>query len=232
LAACNKTQNKNRDLLESVKKMQRAGLQVMGGFIVGFDSDKETIFQRQIDFIQQSGIVTAMVGLLQAPHGTRLYQRMQEEGRLLVEMTGDNTDGTTNIIPLMDHDVLHRGYKRILDSIYSVPMFYQRVRTLLRELKPARSTVHIEPEEVAALFKAVWRMGVLGRGRWEFWKFFFWSLFHCPDKFPLAITFTVYGYHFRKVSELHVTSDTRQPTQVSESTARLSPLLYPMRPGD
>ncbi len=99
LTECNKQQNRNRDLLENVKIMQRAGLQVQGGFIVGFDSDTPSIFQRQIEFIQKSGIVTAMVGMLNAPPGTRLYERMRKEGRLIGLFSGDNVDGTTNIIP-------------------------------------------------------------------------------------------------------------------------------------
>ena len=88
LAECSKVQNRNRDLVEDVKRIQRAGLQVQGGFIVGFDHDRPSIFQRQIDFIQKSGIVTAMVGLLQAPPGTRLYERMKKEGRLRGEVIG------------------------------------------------------------------------------------------------------------------------------------------------
>jgi hypothetical protein len=83
LTECHKTQNKNRDLLESVKIIHRSGLQVMGGFIVGFDSDRPSIFQRQIDFIQKSGIITAMVGMLQAPPGTRLFDRLQRESRVV-----------------------------------------------------------------------------------------------------------------------------------------------------
>ena len=88
LAECSKVQNRNRDLVEDVKRIQRAGLQVQGGFIVGFDHDRPSIFQRQIDFIQKSGIVTAMVGLLQAPPGTRLYERMKKEGRLARGIVG------------------------------------------------------------------------------------------------------------------------------------------------
>jgi radical SAM superfamily enzyme YgiQ (UPF0313 family) len=91
LTECSKNQNKGRDLVESVKQLQRACLQVQGGFIVGFDNDTPSIFQQQVEFIQKSGIVTAMVGLLQAPPGTRLYERMQKEGRLVNEMSGDNS---------------------------------------------------------------------------------------------------------------------------------------------
>ena len=205
LAECSKTQNRNRDLVSSVKKLQQSGLQVMGGFIVGFDSDDETIFQRMIDFIQESGIVTAMVGLLQAPVGTQLYQRMLREGRIRNAYSGDNVDGETNIIPKMDAQVLKDGYRKILDSIYSAKGFYERVRTFLKDYTPARHAVTLQWEEIAALISSIFEIGIKSKERKHYWKLFFWTLFHFPKKFPLAITFTIYGYHFRKVNELHVT---------------------------
>jgi radical SAM superfamily enzyme YgiQ (UPF0313 family) len=112
LTECNKRQNRSRDLVADVKRIQRAGLQVQGGFIVGFDNDPPTIFQRQIDFIQKSGIVTAMVGLLQAVPGTKLHERLRQQGRLLGATTGDNVDGTTNFIPRMNRETLRDGYRR------------------------------------------------------------------------------------------------------------------------
>src|SRR5450756_2539692 len=138
LLECSKYQNRNRDLIDSVKTIQRAGLQVQGGFIVGFDSDTSSIFQQQIDFIQRSGIVTAMVGLLQAPYGTRLYERMKSEGRLSEEMTGDNADGSTNIVPKMGLETLREGYHKILSQIYAPQFYYERVLTFLREYPPPR----------------------------------------------------------------------------------------------
>jgi radical SAM superfamily enzyme YgiQ (UPF0313 family) len=206
LAECHKSQNKNRNLLSSVKKLQRAGLQVMGGFIVGFDNDSPSIFHRQIEFIQQSGIVTAMVGLLQAPNGTLLYQRLKNEGRLKEEMSGDNADGSTNIIPKMDITQLTSGYHDILEKIYSPKPFYDRVRTFLKEYRPQRSSVRIAPEEAYALVRSIFQLGIINKERLHFWRLFFWSLFTCPAKFPLAITFAIYGYHFRKVFELHIMS--------------------------
>jgi hypothetical protein len=176
----------------------------MGGFIVGFDSDTPSIFQRQIDFIQQSGIVTAMVGLLQAPFGTRLYARMQSEGRILDVISGDNADGTTNIIPKMDVEVLKSGYLGLIGQIYSPKLFYQRVKTLLKEYHPPHATVNIAPEEIMAFLRSILLLGIFGKERWQYWNLFFWTLFHFPSKFPQAITFTIYGYHFRKVSELHI----------------------------
>ncbi len=204
LAECSKSQNRNRDLVGSVKKLQQMGLQVMGGFIVGFDSDDETIFQRMIDFIQKTGIVTAMVGLLQAPVGTQLYQRMLREGRIKCSYSGDNVDGETNIIPKMDMSRLKKGYRQILDSIYSAKGFYERVRTFLKNYKPAKHHVTLHWEEIAAFLSSIFKIGIKSKERKQYWKLFFWTLFHCPKKFPLAITFTIYGYHFRKVNELHV----------------------------
>ena len=204
LAECNKNQNCNRNLVESVKNLQRAGLQVMGGFIVGFDSDTPSIFQRQIDFIQKSGIVTAMVGLLQAPNGTRLYERLKGEGRLLQEMSGDNADGTTNIIPKMDLKILKQGYQQILENIYSPRPFVQRVQEFLREYKLPKVSVGLSWAEIRAFFRSVFVLGIHWEGRLEYWRLFFWSLFHYPRKFPMAITFAIYGYHFNKISRLGV----------------------------
>jgi radical SAM superfamily enzyme YgiQ (UPF0313 family) len=204
LAECSKSQNRNRDLVSSVKKLQHMGLQVMGGFIVGFDSDDETIFKRMIEFIQASGIVTAMVGLLQAPIGTQLYQRMLREGRIKNTYSGDNVDGDTNIIPNMDLAVLKKGYREILTTIYSAKGFYQRVRTFLKDYNPARHPVTLQWEEIAAFLMSIFEIGIMSAERRQYWQLFFWTLFHFPKKFPLAITFSIYGYHFRKVNELHV----------------------------
>jgi radical SAM superfamily enzyme YgiQ (UPF0313 family) len=203
LAECNKQQNKNRDLLECVKLMQRAGLQVQGGFIVGFDSDTPSIFQRQIEFIQRSGIVTAMVGLLNAPSGTRLYERMREEGRLIGHMSGDNVDGTTNIVPTMGLDALREGYRNILQHIYSPKHYYGRAMTFLREYKRPKFRPPLDFQRLLAVFRSSIRLGVFGKERFQYWKMFFWTLFRRPQLFTLAITFAIYGHHFRKISKLN-----------------------------
>lgn len=204
LAECNKFQNRNRDLVESVRRLHRAGLQVQGGFIVGFDSDKPSIFQRQIDFIQNSGIVTAMVGLLQAPPGTRLYKRLKQEGRLLARSSGDNVDGTTNIIPKMNIDMLRDGYRTILNHIYSPQHYYERVRTFLEEYDPPKINPPIDLSYIGALFRSIYELGLKGVERVHYWRLFFWALFRRPRLFPLAITLSIYGFHFRRVCELHV----------------------------
>jgi radical SAM superfamily enzyme YgiQ (UPF0313 family) len=204
LVECNKLHNTRRNLVEDVKRIQRAGLQVQGGFIVGFDNDGPSIFQRQIDFIQKSGIVTAMVGLLQAPPGTRLYERLQREGRLLERISGDNVDGTTNIVPAMNLDTLLEGYKDILGHIYSPEHYYQRVKTFLREYRRPRIQAPLNLQHILAFFRSVYRLGIAGPERAQYWNLLGWTLMRRPGLFPLAVTFAIYGHHFRKVAELHV----------------------------
>ena len=204
LIECSKTQNKGRDLVESVKRLQRAGLQVQGGCIVGFDSDTPSIFQQQIDFIQKSGIVTAMVGLLQAPLGTRLYNRMREEGRLVDEFSGDNADGTTNIIPKMGLDTLREGYRNVLSHIYGPRLYYERVRTFLREYHPPEIKFNLDLQHLLAFGRSIYQLGIRGVERVQYWRLFFWTLFRRPRLFPMAITLAIYGFHFRMVAELHV----------------------------
>jgi radical SAM superfamily enzyme YgiQ (UPF0313 family) len=205
LVECNKKQNLHRDLVADVKKIQRAGLQVQGGFIIGFDNDTPSIFQRQIDFIQKSGIVTAMVGLLQAPVGTRLYNRLLQAGRLVGSFSGDNVDGGTNIIPKgMNIDMLKKGYRAVMKTLYSPKNYYARVKTFLQEYKAPRITIPLNAEYIRAFFRSVLRLGILGRERFQYWKLLFWALFRRPELFALAVTFTIYGYHFRQVMDLHL----------------------------
>ncbi len=204
LAECNKKQNTRRDLVETVKHIHRAGLQVQAGFIVGFDSDTLSIFQRQIEFIQKSGIVTAMVGLLQAPPGTRLYERLKAEGRLLGQMSGDNADGSTNIVPAMNLEVLREGYRKIMGHIYAPEHHYQRIRTFLREYRPLRTRPPFEREHFMAFWRALYHLGIRCRGRFHYWRLLLWTFFHRPGQLALAITLSIYGYHFRRVSQTHI----------------------------
>jgi radical SAM superfamily enzyme YgiQ (UPF0313 family) len=204
LAECNKQQNKNRNLLESVKLLQRSGLQVQGGFIVGFDSDTPSIFQRQIEFIQKSGIVTAMVGLLQAPPGTRLYERMRKEGRLIGIISGDNVDSTTNILPKMGLDALCEGYRNVMRHIYSPKLYYQRIKTFLREYKRPKIESPMDSQRLLAVFRSGIRLGIFGKERFQYWKILLWTLFHRPRLFALTIECAIYGHHFRKICKLYI----------------------------
>lgn len=207
LSECGKTQNHGRDLIGDIKRIQRAGIQVQGGFIVGFDHDGPSIFQRQIDFIQKSGIVTAMVGLLQAPPGTRLYERLLQKGRIRGTSTGDNVDGTTNIVPAMGLGPLLIGYQILLKQIYSPTNYYQRIRTLLREYNPIQTVrSRIGGAQYRALFRSMYKLGINGPERAEYWKLLLWTWCHRPRLLPEAVTLAIYGYHFRKVCQIHVSA--------------------------
>jgi radical SAM superfamily enzyme YgiQ (UPF0313 family) len=205
LVECNKFQNTNRDLVASVKKMQNYGLQVQGGFIVGFDNDPISIFKSQISFIQKSGIVTAMVGLLNAPPGTRLYHRLKKENRLLPGGSGDNTDGSLNFIPKMNRETLISGYKNVVKTIYSSKPYYERIKTFLEEYKPhkppkvGKGKLHFY--EIRALIRSMWVLGIKEKGRRHYWRLFSSTLLKKPRLFPLFITLSVYGFHFRKVAD-------------------------------
>lgn len=203
LAECDKKQNKNRDLVQAVKQIQRAGMQVQGGFIVGFDNDTHSIFQRQIEFIQKSGIVTAMVGVLQAPAGTKLFERLKKEGRLLGHMSG-KADGTTNIIPRMDLDALRDGYRNIMRHIYSPKHYYCRLKIFLRVYKPPKIKIPLDFQRLLAFFRSSIHLGIFGKERFRYWEILLWTLLTRPRLFTLVITLTIYGHHFRKVSNLYI----------------------------
>ena len=145
-----------------------------------------------------------MVGLLQAPLGTRLYDRMQREGRLTSQGTGDNADGSTNIVPEMGLEPLRQGYRWLLGQIYSPQLYYARVRTFLREYRTPKVTLRLEANHVLAFFCSVYQLGIRGKERAHYWALLFWALFRRPKLFPLAVTLAIYGFHCRLVTELHV----------------------------
>lgn len=204
LVECQKGQNRNRDLVEDVKRLQRAGLQVQGGFILGFDSDSPSIFQKQVEFIQNSGIVTAMVGLLQALPGTRLYERLQGAGRLCSESSGDNVDGSTNIVPIMGIETLLDGYRSLLLTLYAPKNYYRRIRTFLQEYQPQAVCTMPTSQRQRAFVRSLFRLGLFGKERLQYWKTLFWTLIHRPELVSTMVSLAIYGYHFRKVCEHHL----------------------------
>jgi radical SAM superfamily enzyme YgiQ (UPF0313 family) len=202
LTECGKSQNLRRNLVSSVEKLQRNGLIVSGGFIVGFDNDNTAIFDEQIRFIQKSGIVSAMVGLLNAPTGTKLFKRLKSENRLLESFSGNNMDGSINFIPKMNYKDLISGYSKILTTIYAHKEFYERLKKFLKEYQlPSWKSSLITFGEVKAFIKMLWILGVVEKGKYYFWKLLLVSLIKYPKKFSVAMTFAVYGFHFRKITE-------------------------------
>jgi radical SAM superfamily enzyme YgiQ (UPF0313 family) len=202
LKECRKLQNCHRDLAETVKTLQRAGLEVMGGFIVGFDNDPTDIFKRQFEFIQRSGVVTAMVGLLTALPETRLYRRLIDEGRIETESTGNNTQATLNFRPRLGREFLVNGYRELMTKLYRPRNYYERIRIFLENHRPQGPRLRLSPADVQAFLKSLWLLGVWHRGRLAYWRFCVTTLLRRPRQFHLAIELAIIGYHFRRVASL------------------------------
>jgi radical SAM superfamily enzyme YgiQ (UPF0313 family) len=167
LAEAGKKQNLRADPAESVHTLTRAGLEVFAGFIVGFDSDDETIFERQRQFISSLPIPRAMVGTLTALPGTALWRRLEREGRLRARPTGDQFD-RPNFEPAMGEETLVAGYASLLEALYEEEAYFARCELHLHEV-PARPAT-LRPGSLATLARATWRLGILGRRRRWFWR--------------------------------------------------------------
>ncbi len=206
LVASNKLQNTRRSLLESVAIIQRYGMQVMGGFILGFDTDREDIFDRMVDFIQDSGIPIAMVGLLQAMPGTQLFRRLWREGRILDAGHGDNTSDRLNFLPRMDATRLVEGYRSVLRRIYSCEAYYDRVKLYLSRTQP-RPGERVSRQRwmtranVRAFVTSIIRQGLFGPQRWSYWKFLLAAVTRYHRCFGSAMTLAVMGYHFQVMTQ-------------------------------
>lgn len=211
LKEAGKVQNMRINLHQAVKTIHANGMEVMGGFIIGFDCDTEDIFEKQVAFIQTSGIIMAMVGLLGALPGTRLYNRLKNEGRLLQQPSGDNTDGSLNFIPHMDKTRLLEGYYRVLEGIYSPAAYYERCITFLNTYRP-RNVSKIDLSGVMALFRSIWRIGIrnVGSFRPYYWRLLYKSLMINPRTFGEAVRLAIVGLHFRKSLLKHAPPEAAQ----------------------
>ena len=200
LEECDKVQNSKRDLKDAVREIQASGLQVLGGFIVGFDNDPPDIFRHQFDFIQGAGVVTAMVGLLTALPQTRLYERLAREGRLLAESLGDNTSAALNFVPRLDRDRLLAGYRELMRSLYAPENYYRRAREFLSTWRPRGPRMRLSRADLRAFLRSMWILGLRGRGRLAYWRFFWTTLIREPRKFHAAMEIAIMGHHFRILS--------------------------------
>ena len=199
LQEAQKLQNTRRSLMESVRRIQKHGMEVMAGFIVGFDNDPEDIFDRQVEFIQESGIPMAMVGLLLALPGTQLYRRLQKEGRLVDEGSGNNTDLSLNFIPKMNAQRLVEGYRSILERIYRPEAYYDRVRQFLEHFEPVAHTKR-RMSDYKAFVRSILKQGVFGESRGQYWRFFLEAATRYRRTFDTAITLAIMGYHFQALT--------------------------------
>ena len=193
--AAGKMQNVKADLLECVKRIQESGMEVMGGFIVGFDQDTPETFQKQIDFIREAAIPISMVGLLTALPNTQLWRRLSEEGRILRQSMGDNTDVLLNYMPKMNPEALLAGYRKVLSSIYSPSEYFERTLVLLNRLG-SRPSARLVFSDYIGLFRSFVRQGIIARYRVAYWRFIAKALRHAPKHLGLAVTLAIMGHHF------------------------------------
>lgn len=200
LEECGKFQNLKNDTAAAVKKIHAHGMQVMSGFIVGFDSDPADIFEQQKRFIEDMGVIIAMVGLLTALPGTRLYNRLKDQNRLLSESTGGNTDAVINFIPKMDKDLLLRKYKELLQDLYSVRSYYGRINVFLRDYRPTVRGSKIEWTDVKAFLKSLFVIGVFSGAAGRYWLLLIRTILFRRKVLPLAVELAIQGYHFQKVA--------------------------------
>ncbi|HSR54583.1 MAG TPA: B12-binding domain-containing radical SAM protein [Acidobacteriota bacterium] len=193
-------------LAKAVSKLQGRGLEVTGGFILGLDGDREDSFDVQIDFIQRAGIPMAMVGLLTAVKGTDLYHRLQKEGRLLGESTGNNVSIALNFETELPRETLVEGYKRVLTTLYDSALrnYFERCLTMFDNLAPNKTAVRkVRLTEVRALLRSI-RRQVFSRQGPAYLKFFVKVLRRHPRMFPEAGRLAIMGYHFQKVTSQQI----------------------------
>jgi radical SAM superfamily enzyme YgiQ (UPF0313 family) len=200
LAGTGKTQNLRRELSESVQIINGHGLEVMGGFIVGFDEDSEGVFQAQNEFIQASPIALAMVGLLMALPGTALSRRLQREGRLRTDAGGDQF-ARPNFEPAMDEATLLRGYATLMASIYSPESYYQRCTNFLETAPKGSVRKHVALKDVRVLFRTFFYVGVLSPRRWRYWRLLATALRKARHNFAQAVAHAVQGEHLIRYTQ-------------------------------
>jgi radical SAM superfamily enzyme YgiQ (UPF0313 family) len=193
--AAGKMQNVKADLLGCVRRIQEHGMEVMGGFIVGFDQDSPDVFEQQIAFIKEAAIPISMVGLLTALPNTQLWRRLSEEGRLLRESMGNNTEALLNFIPRMNPEALLAGYRKVLASIYSPTEYFERAQAMLSRLGAGPKTRRVFSDYLA-IGRSFVRQGIVARYRVAYWRFLGKTVLRTPRHLGLAVTLAIMGHHF------------------------------------
>ncbi|MGH9404691.1 MAG: B12-binding domain-containing radical SAM protein [Terriglobia bacterium] len=206
LKEAQKMQNTRKNLVESVHRVQDYGLEVMAGFIVGFDNDPEDIFDRQVEFIHESAIPLAMVGILLALPGTQLFRRLTKEGRILDEGHGNNMDLRLNFIPKMNSQKLIQGYRDILRRIYTPDAYYERALRFLERYNHPNHRPRVFSDYLAVARSFV-RQGVLSESRSSYWKYVVKAAVKYRTQFDTAMTLAVMGYHFQMLTRMILESE-------------------------
>lgn len=202
LSSSKKFQNLRKDSLDQIRTIQENGLWVLGGFIVGFDSDDETIFERQREFIERAGITWAMAGMLQAPPTTPLYDRMRREGRLFEDSEGTSNFSAPNFETRMPVAALMNGLSGLLADLYTPEAYFQRAwRSLqLWNTRPVQKPPDLPMSyNLRLLARSMWTQGVRSSYQWAYWKFL-WrvmrSYLNHPAKLWMGSMILLAGHHF------------------------------------
>lgn len=200
-----KKQNLKRDQLDNIHKLHKAGFIISGGFIVGFDTDTPEIFQRQADFIQQSGIPLPIVNILKAPPGTELFERIKREGRLSKQFAF--SEGDTNIVPVMDEKILFDGFIDLISDIYLPEKSYQRLIRFFSNYRHPGTNVKIETKygfkDVGLVFRIFYLLGVKDKHRKFFWNLILWTLKNNRKFLDKAIFYGIMIYQMHQ-TYLHI----------------------------
>ena len=206
LEECGKKQNVGSNVALAVKKIHSYGMQVMGGFVIGFDNDSEKIFEQQKFFIESIKVVVAMLGLLTALPGTRLYKRLKEEGRILKESSGNNTGSVMNFIPKMvidkklnQKEVLYQ-YKKLIQTLYGVRSYYKRINDFLQDYEPSVRGGELDWKNFKVFVKSIFYVGIFSPAIFYYWPLLIRTFFLKPKAFSTAVELTIQGHHFRKMS--------------------------------
>jgi radical SAM superfamily enzyme YgiQ (UPF0313 family) len=200
LEECGKTQNLKNDPVAAVRNINRHGMQVMGGFIIGFDNDPEDIFEQQKAFIESIGVIVAMVGLLTALPGTLLYNRLKDENRLIADSTGGNTDAFLNFIPKMNKEELIAKYRTLIKTLYSAKSYYKRINSFLRDYRPSVRGGRLSWRDIKAFLKSLVFIGIFSRSALYYWRLLIKTIILKPKALSMAVELAIQGHHFRKMS--------------------------------
>ncbi len=202
LKGCGKQQNLDRDVVAAVKTIHSRGIMVFGTFVLGFDQDPPSVFNAMIQLIQESGIIVAQIAILTPLRGTKLYDRLKAEGRLIKEdpvILSMDTDPTANYITKMEKAKLLEGYCEVVNTVYSPKVFYDRIKIFLKDYKPLIEDSKIDYIEVLIIFiKTVFFIGILGKERFYYWKSLLWCLFNNPKNVSAIVFFSILGLNWRK----------------------------------
>ncbi len=211
LEKTNKKQNTVIPQLEAVKKIQRAGIEVTGGFIIGLDGEKPDVFDQLFKFIQEAGIVVPMPGLLTVLKGTKLYHRLEKEGRIKGESSGNNTHNLSfNFKTELDEKILMDGYKKLLENLFEPKNYYERCRTLQKNLGKGHRPNRKNLEGLIAFGRSL-KNQLFAAGGIEYSKYIFESALKNPSYFPEAVTQAIKLDHFRTITKATLEADSYVP---------------------